>query len=299
MKNLKLKLALVALLFSSTGLFAQGFYISANAGYSFAMNGQRGFNSNTHRESVYDNIGNNSSSTFTEESVNYSYGKGFNFGGAIGFEFNDYLGVELGLDYLYGGKNTTKNMGSYTDISPSGTTVDLYSNSSSSYSRMFRVIPRLVISPNFEKLNPYIKVGVVLGFGSFYSDSESENTFTLHQDHTSSISRKSYGGIAIGFNSSLGVNYKLSDKICLFGEMSYIGMSYAPEKTSVTKWEENGEDVLSSKPISFTEWEYVDELTKVQNSNNEDEPSKGLYFSQPFSSLGINFGVKFNLNPAK
>jgi len=299
MNNLKLKLALVALLISSTGIFAQNFYISANVGYSFPMNGQRtGFN-NTHQESINDYVGNTTSFSTTYESVNFSLGKGFNFGGAVGFEFNDYLGVELGLDYLLGGKNTAESTSKHTEILQTSTNVYTFNTTNSSYSRMFRVIPRLVISPNFEKINPYIKIGVVLGFGSFYSDYDSESTTSGTSNQTQSTSRKSSGGMALGFNSSFGVNYYLSDKMSVFGEVSYIGMSYAPEKTSSTKGEVDGEDILPSTPVSRKEWEYVDELTAVQNSSNMDEPTKQLYFSQPFSSLGINFGVKFNLNQAK
>ena len=298
MKNLKLKLILFLALLSSTTLFSQGFYVTAGGGYAFTMNGQRTGIGNEKSESTYNYQTNNSTSSSTIESVSLSYGKGFNFNGALGYMFNEYVGIDLGFNYLFGGKTVTESYSKHTEILQSSNNVFENTNKTSNYSRMFRVIPSLIVTPNFDKINPYIKIGAVIGFGSFYAESNRESLKNGSHQSTSSYISKSNGGVAFGFNSALGVTYDFSERMSLFGEVNYIGMTYAPHKSIRTKWEVDGVDQLPNLPTNQKETEYVDELTQVQNSNNPDEPTQQLFFSQPFNSLGFNVGVKFSLNPS-
>jgi len=299
MKNLKFKLAFIGVLFFSTTLFSQGFYLTTSGGYAFTMNGQNGLASNRSEESVYDSSGGQSMRSSTTESVSLSYGKGVDFGGSVGYMFNDYLGIDLGFNYLVGGVTKTNNNSIYTEIGPIITNVVKRSEITKNYSRMFRVIPSIVLTPNFEKINPYIKIGAVLGFGSFYAESESESFKNGSKESAYSFAYKSNGGLALGFNAGLGASYTISNKLSLFGEVSYIGMSYAPQKSVVTKWENHGTDLLPNLSTNQKEIAYVDEYTQVQNATNPDEPMKQLSFSQPFSSLGFNFGIKLNLTASK
>ena len=94
---------------TTNNLFAQGAYVNANFGYGFMMSSQ-----NINYFSFYNfSAGNNSA---TLEQINVSLGKGVNAGATFGYMFNNHVGAELGISYLFGAKS--KAMDTY----PSGTT---------------------------------------------------------------------------------------------------------------------------------------------------------------------------------
>lgn len=296
MKNFKLT-ALAVLL--STGLFAQNFYITANAGYAFGINSQTGMyvNSNQISNNNYlDNVFTKSGST---ENVPLSLGKGINLGGSVGYMFNDYIGIDVGLNYLLGGKTEATSYSKSTVIYPNtGEKIVSESNTKNViYSRMFRVIPAIIITPGFEKFNPYAKIGVVLGFGSFYTEDEisSSSTGVSAPPPYNIINNQTFsGGMAFGFNGTFGASYNLNEKLSLFGEASFIGMSYSPTKSKITKYTNNGVDELPNMITYYTESEYVDNLSLNSEPIYSDEPAKKIKTSYPMSSIGLNLGVKFN-----
>ena len=91
MKYLKLTLTILSLALLSSGLLSQGFYISANSGYAFNMNAQQGWVSDSHNESLHNYITGDYSSTSTYKEVKFGLGKGINFGGSVGYMFNDEI----------------------------------------------------------------------------------------------------------------------------------------------------------------------------------------------------------------
>ena len=306
MKNLKLKLAFIGVLICSSTLYSQGFYLTAGGGYAFTMNGQTGWEMSSTEEYINDNVNNLYSSTFTNESVPLSYGKGLNFDVAIGYKFNEFIAGEIGFSYLLGGKTTIEEQRTVKNIYSTHTTETNFKKTATRYSQMFRLIPSVILSPNFEVFNPYLKVGAVLGFGSIYYEETSESTIKSSQPitppippTTSALSSTSNGGMAFGFQGAFGLEYKMWDAISLIGEVNYIGMSYAPKKSVKTKWEENGIDKLTNATVKQKETEYVDERIYSLNDYNEDEPNQQLSISEPFSSLGFKLGVIFNFRDSK
>jgi hypothetical protein len=294
MKNLKL--TALAVLFS-TGIFAQNFYITANAGYAFGMNSQLGWFSNNEQISIRDDVNGSFTSTNSAENVPFSLGKGMNFGASVGYMFNSHIGIDLGVNYLIGGKTESTSYYKNTDIYSNGTFVSESNSNESAYSRMWRILPSIVLTPGFEKFNPYAKVGIVMGFGSFYSESQSESNSTgpIGPSPYSNSSKTKYnGGMAFGFNGTIGSSYLLSEKLSVFGEVSFIGMSYAPTKSVLTERTINGIDDLPNLSTYDKEVEYVDELTYDSNPPDGDEPQQWLKTSFPMSSMGLNFGVMFS-----
>jgi len=296
MKNLKLNLVLLLAIISSTTLFSQGFYLTAGGGYAVGVNSRSAWMQNR----TYNGYNNEQTGefSFTEEYANvpFSLGKGVNFGLSVGFMFNDYFGVDLGGSYLMGGKSESVSLSNDTRIDGSGNTLIRKSKGVASiYSKMWRIIPSLVLTPNFEKWNPFMRIGAVIGFGSFYMDYESDFDDYLGVANTFSTKSEFNKGVAIGVNATMGVNYVLNQKVSLFGEVSYIGLSFAPSKWKQTEYKRNGIDELPQQNRSQTEVDYVDSYVYDRNNVNPDEPQKQLKESFPFSSIGFNIGVKFNL----
>jgi hypothetical protein len=102
--------------------------------------------------------------------------------------------------------------------------------------------------------------------------------------------------VAYGDFYSGGANYKLNDKISLFGEIRIISLAYAPNKAEVTESKSNGVDMLPNMTIRDKQTEYSDNYTDDNNSSsNTSAPRKSTKQSLPFSSIGFNLGIRYYL----
>ena len=265
-------------LLSAPLLFAQGAYLNINSGYATSMSSQNlsGFENSTFE--FYSN-----SYSMKSEQINFSFGKGLNFGADFGYMFNKNLGAEIGVSYLIGGNtiSTLTQPNNSTEITVS--------------SKMLRINPSLVITSGFEKINPYAKFGLILGSGYVILSSNQEiSGFSGQQSNSESI--KLSGAIAIGLTSGIGALYKINDKLSFFGELNMINLSYGPTKGIKTDFRIDGVDMLPSLPTRQKETEYLDSFTVTSsNSNPQDsEPSKKLKQKLPFGSFGLNLGLRVN-----
>lgn len=252
--------------------FSQGIYAKINAGYGLKMSSQ--------------NIDYFHFTNYTIDTVSSSYeqvitslGKGFTCEGAVGYMFNKNIGAELGVSYLLGSKTKTKQ-----------TLYGTVRNNSLS-ANMLRINPSIVIACGFDKINPYAKLGLIVGFGNImYED-----------DYTSSggidVSEKMElnGGIAWGLNASAGVTYKLSEKLSLFGEINMINLSYSPTKGILTESIVDGIDRLPEMTTHEKEVDFVDNYTTdTYDPPSDSVPSKALKERFPFGSVGAVLGLRIN-----
>jgi opacity protein-like surface antigen len=274
MKKLTVK-AIVALAFLFvTQLQAQdtakegGLFFSFNTGYNFDTSTSR-FGSNSTQTS---------NTNTNREVVNVSFGKGINVGGAVGYMFNKNVGAELGINYLVGGKTTTTN-----------TELNGISNEDTRYSRMLQFRPTLIISAGMDKINPYAKFGILIGSGSIKIEQTDKNSTDID------ITKRTLdGGTAIGYQAGVGVSYKLTEKIALFGELTMVNMSYAPTKGKITESSFNGKDTLPDLSVSDIDAEFVDSINTSDPTPNTS-PTKELKQKYAFGSFGFNFGLKYSL----
>lgn len=297
MKSFFLKPACIAatLITSAFSVQAQQTYIDVNVGYGFGTNGNTEILSNTTGYNSYPDDEYYS----TSELVKLSLGKGMNFGLNVGHMFNTHIGVDLGLNYHLGG--ITKGTDEYTYVEEDWLTGNRTTSTSKTEteisSNMFQFTPSFVIATGGEKVNIYSKMGVIMGFGNILinMNDESNNSNT---SSTSEIQQKLDGGMSVGFSGAIGCNYLLSEKLSIFGEANYIGLSYAPAKGKVTKYEENGVDLL---PLLSTYEKEVNFVDKTSDNNSfaspsdPNAPSESLKISLPYSSIGLKVGVRFNL----
>ena len=296
------KLIITFLLISifHTNVFSQQFYLTASGGYSIGMNGQDGVFSDLSYESIDDHIVGGSTFNFSAKNVSFSLGKGADFGIGAGYMFNDYIGVELSVNYLVG-KSTESNYESKaTGTFPNYVkVVEEYRNESASI-KLWRIMPSLVLSTKFEKLNPYAKVGVVFGFGemTWTEERESKESYSNGTPKVFNWNEKKVysGGVSVGFHSAVGVGFNLNEKFSLSTEVSYIGLSFTPKKSVITERIEDGNDMLPGMNKFFVETEFEKEISRENFSSiNLGEPAKVLQASFPSSSLGFKVGLKFNL----
>lgn len=225
------------------------------------------------------------------ENVKTSLGKGLNFGLNLGYMFNGNIGIDLQCSYLLGDETTGESEDNFTFFD-----INYYDFEKISIkSQMFRVNPSIIIASGFEKLDPYAKFGVILGFGSInlnYLDEEYENN---QLEDKEVVKWKMDGGMAFGISSALGLMYHISDLISVYGELDLVGMSYAPIKGVMTEYTVNGSDQLPNLTTDDKEIDFVDDITyDYNNPPSSAEPSKELKNYLPYSSIGLNIGVRFS-----
>jgi hypothetical protein len=293
------KITLLAVILASTlGAFSQGFYGGIQTGFA---RGQA-----------------TASSEQNNDDLNFAairYGSGLNFGGMLGYNFNENVGFELGFSYLLGSKSTLtdESSGSYsydgiTDFDYSDKETFIYK------SRMFRLCPTLVMRSSKQGIAPYVKFGAVIGLGSkitqdYESTGTEDQTYffdLLSSESTDETTTEQYtGGISLGITSSLGINIPLSEKLSLFSELSFIGLNWAPEQKEVTSYEYNSEytnyfdgfsDDYSVDLSDLDDYQvYTNYVESIDTSDefDENDPSEAIKQFKLFNSIGINVGLNF------
>ncbi|MDP1726967.1 MAG: outer membrane beta-barrel protein [Bacteroidota bacterium] len=259
---------------------AQGPYLTLGAGYAFGANNfLLGTESTTNS--------NSGGFTSTQTVLNVGLGKGINMGGCLGYMFNKNVGIELGVGYLLGSRIMVD---ASTDVSSSGS---IDKSTTEWQCRSLRIIPAFKVCGGSDKINPYLKFGLIMGMMNSameYNNSETTSGSTINR----SVREVKYTGTtSFGILGCAGVNYKLNSKIMLFAECNLLAQSFTLAKSVITKDETNGKDNLASMTTNQKETIYSKEVTFDSNATvDKGSPKKGLAFSLPFSSLGINVGIQ-------
>lgn len=262
-------IATIYLGLAGTVLIGQGLYFNIHSGYGFKMGAMNGY---------VDGVG--SVGYSSTERTTYSFGAGFNAGGALGYMLNNHVGLELGASYLIGAKAKT----SY--IFSNGQDEIITDRAFSS--KMFRVMPSILLTPALNFINPYARFGMVIGVGSMERNTDQSYNGSMYV-----YDEKFNGGVAIGHTSSLGARLKLSEKAGLFIELNAINMAYSPTNRKVIAASENGKDVLPALNTRDKETVYVSSLENTNSNISDSQPEKSLKIAYPFGSIGINIGFNY------
>ena len=262
MKKIFFTLTMAFGLFAGTAS-AQKLFVRAGLGYAFPSGSQT--------------IGGNTKDPNISSAKNGSLGTGFNGELGIGYMFNKNVGLGLDISYLFGSKNLSKD-----DRGNSKSTQEVSGNA-------LAFTPNIVLSTAMEgKIVPYAKAGLVIASASA-TIVRTGTAGSIFLEET-----KVTGGMALGFKGAMGVNFAINPKISVYGELAYTGMSYRPAKAVITKATVSGIDVLPGFSVKDKETIFS---TEVDNSSASpsSSPRKEVTPVLPFSSLGLNFGLMFNL----
>ncbi|MEO8235803.1 MAG: outer membrane beta-barrel protein [Flavobacterium sp.] len=253
----------------------KGSYVSISTGYNMGTG-----NANYYQSAVLGMINSTETSATTSQSefIKTNLGKGVNAGANFGYMFNKNIGLELGANYLIGGKTKSAQTHSNGDYTKSEVSA-----------KMFQIKPTLVFRGGYDKINPYAKVGLVIGSGKISNTQNEKDGIDIY-----SRTLELNGGTPIGFHASLGTLYKLNEKISLFGELNLVSLEYAPKKGIYIQYTKNGVDQLPTMTTREKEVEFVDSYTDTGSPSNPNEPNKSFQIPLSFSSFGLNFGVQYH-----
>jgi opacity protein-like surface antigen len=255
----------------STAQMKKGAYVGVNVGYNAAA-GAANFED-------FQNITQTATTTSETENIKLSLGKGISAGINVGYMFNENIGLELGVQYLLGGKTKASDKeldGDYTTNTLS--------------SKIIQFKPSVVIATNMKNFTPYAKFGAVIGSGKVLSEFEDKSGTFI--DIANTEFKK---GLAIGFNAAIGVNFPINKNLSFSAEVNTVNMQYSPKKASITKYTENGVDKLSTLSVSQKEIEFEKKLTRnFTTPTPTTSPRQQAAISMPFGSIGINVGVKYS-----
>jgi hypothetical protein len=216
-------------------------------------------------------------------------GGGFNVNAAFGYKLSDYVGIEFGINEFIG--LAKKVTGSRTGTSYDFTSEDKISG------MMLQVVPAVLITPNLEKVNPYARVGMIIGvLPSIMVNSSNTNTNSGETRATTKTESKMklHGGLAVGFTAAGGATFKLSDKLALYGEFVFNGITYAPSKGIYKEYTIDGVDQLGDMTTNQKETIYVKKYDADETIADSD-PDKAPKVSLNFSNVELNIGVIIKL----
>lgn len=225
----------------------------------------------------------------------YAQGTGGNL--AVGRLVSPNFGFELGANYLSGQKIVVTNkLVYYSDE-------DSYTHEYKASS--FSIVPSLLFQVEVEKSIIYAKTGLILAFPSIrrISDAALWNEDKIHQEF------KYSGGMAAGFNMTLGFEFaNFKHGVTLFGELSFNALNYSPKQRETLSYTYNRVDSMATLNQSqliteysndYSIWYQTDDNDNLIEENDKDKPTQAGSYPLPFSNLGFNIGLKFDLASKK
>lgn len=263
--------------------------------------------------------------TLSQKVLTGSYGQGARGGLTFGYNINKYLAIEGSFNYYHSSKNLmTRNI-----TTAKGSGAEMGRIESNGHVNAIDFAPGLVISPGYEKINPYVRFGMVVPlWGRLIIETDATQLsrpagvpLPPGAMVKTDIHRKEEikPNPTIGFQGAMGVSFNISHRFDIFVEAEYRNVPVGSKSKEVTSYEEknnvinpaNG-SVLSSLPgrglndLSTAErnTEYVTTLDQNSNTPTGTQGSKTNYKDNNKASndlksyiniggLGANAGVKF------
>jgi hypothetical protein len=212
--------------------------------------------------------------SFPFKTTTKGLGAGLHAGVGIGLITSDFINIGVDADMLFG--SPIKITNSYDDGFYS------YTNSSVTTLTVMSIIPNITFKalsrPSYYIYNRLgLMGGVVLDYKTVENalDVSSDGTSSSY-DATSSYTKNS---LALGYQVALGVQFRLSQSIRGFAEITAYNQSFKPRRLELT----------TSSGFSATE--FKDEGTYV--GATATKPGEDLSFNVAMNSIGVGVGLVF------
>jgi hypothetical protein len=254
----------------------------------------------------------------TPQVIHNSYGQGFNIGIRVGYMFNQYLGVDMGVTYQ---QSTTISAYQQTifyqpdsanNPAPSGGYLD---NTITTKSLSLVLTPAITLAyarPKF-KFYPYLRAGLSLPVFTQVThnlnmalDGVGANNTTYNSPYfigdITTVTMQTNMLFTVGVTGAVGVVWRPYNFINFFAEVNGQYLNQKGRYTLITEWTADGTDLTPYRGAYRLEYNYVKSLNAQSNNAlynanyNVNLPKQDISPLFPFSNIGFNVGVQLVLN---
>jgi hypothetical protein len=204
------------------------------------------------------------------------FGNGVSYIAGLGYKLTKNIAIESNFSILNGNETPL-----FSYLTPTK-----YVQASMIDNRQFLFQPTAVISADFKKFHPYIKVGLVIPLynqSTFQYIIQSVSNNKFKNKYTYQIENQ----LNLGLNGCIGIAYSISDKVELFVEAEESNTRSFHIKTSGLIADEVGTWLPPNSIQSY----YYFVSSKDINTNNQNDL---LNFPISFGRQSYNFGFKYN-----
>jgi hypothetical protein len=281
------------------------FTVNVHGGYAFALGSTFKFYPDDVKSIEMKVIENNDPVKSTQyKAPTRGLGQGFRVGAGISYIINDFINIGLDIDYF--SSIISKNRdSSFYQLMPGGTQGSEYSYKervTTSYDATL-----LTFSPNitFKAVSRprffiYNKVGVVVtirpnslqkektsqvfskGWQGFFMDSASQSEKTYEWGIRNP---------SIGFMGGIGAQVRITEKIRAFAELQFSHIVFVVRARSLTSYTVDGNELVSSLPVSDKELKFERNLSSDQVISNPDQPMRTIIQRIPITYVGMQAGI--------
>ncbi|HYF69636.1 MAG TPA: outer membrane beta-barrel protein, partial [Ohtaekwangia sp.] len=226
--------------------------------------------------------------------VKGSYSSGFSASLTIGYPINEIIGVEINGQYSHGKKYKTTSISE--DIID-GEVVSFSRGKATSRANVMLISPSLVLTAPGNKLRPYVSAGVVFAIAKLEHEHATTSNDLEFEPAKFIVHEKYTGGISIGMRGGVGVNFKLTESLSLFSEISFNSISHYPKEKEITKYEVDGQNLLETMDERTKRTFFVKKVINDTRNGPPDnsKPGRAQRVSFGMGNLTANIGLKVNL----
>jgi hypothetical protein len=261
---------------------AQGFYVRAGIGYAIPQAGQ----TMDGTAAPYSGSSNNTlvdTALYTSYNLKkISFSSGLHGAVAGGYMFNKHIGIDLAVDF---GLSMSKYSYNDYNVPDNGTNYNVETVQQAQNPVV--IIPSLVVQSGGEKVNLYMRGGLVLPIRTTVSYDQISTPLPITDSSvTEDDSWVRKGKFSIGISAAAGVQVSISDNLKFYCEASMMSLSIYTKEQDLNDVYLNGQGgYITQVPTNQRTVKYSMNF----NSVTQDFYNQPAY-SQPFSNLGISVG---------
>lgn len=238
----------------------------------------------------------NADGTTRVKALNGTLGGGFKANLTVGYMFNKYVGAEIGFNYFDGDKKTIGKL-----------STPAISSSAVAYLRGLDISPSILITPGFDKLNPYARVGALMtGAGKLTIESDvlALNAAGPGTDVKVHALTDVTAKFSIGFAGAVGATYPIGKNLAVFGEIEFKNFSIKSKSAEIKEYVTtgiNGNNVflipgqqLADLPQNERNFEFSDEFSGTVQAEDPNKPRTIPTQFVNASGVGVNVGLRYS-----
>lgn len=299
-KFIRLSIVGSLLLMGSSAAIAQEFYVRGAAGI-IGESGKTEYNNAdpnglTNIQQSTD-ITINADGTTRVKSLNGTLGSGFKANITGGYMFNKYVGAEIGFNYFDGDKKTIGKL-STPEISSSAV----------AYLRGLDIMPAILITPGFDRLNPYARIGALLtGAGKLTIESDvlAKDAAGPGTDVKVQALTEVTAKFSVGFAGAVGATYPIGKNLSVFGEIEFKNFSIKSKSAEIKEYVTTGISAdgntflipgqqLADLPQSEKNFNFSDEYSGTVQAEDPNQPRTIPTQFVNASGVGVNVGIRYS-----